>query len=441
MTNPDEEALSGQERAFLERLVAYDESIARGETPSPSTYSPDPSDPDNQRWRRTASLVEMLRDCTPVADGAEAVTPRLGARLPSPVSEPLPEQTPAPAAAEELSEVPVKIGRFLVERELGRGGTGAVYLARDPELGRQVAVKLVVKADPETAVRFRSEAEALARLQHPSIVQIFETGSHEGKPFLVMEYVSGGSLKELLLQVLLPPPEAARLTATLARAAQAAHQVGIIHRDLKPANVLLQEETTTNHTNHTNEDRRVGRVFETHQQSGVRPVEDRRVGRVFETHQQSGVRPVEDRRVGQVFETHQQSGVRPVEDRRVGRVFETHQHSGVRPVGLEDSTHPTARPGGSRRLDPPYRFSYSCDSWFHATPQTDRLWPRQAARGPPTGRRKRGQPSARPATCLRNRPAGAIKRSGRRSTCMGWGPCFTSCSRDGRPSSGYSPST
>src|SRR5205085_10251165 len=86
---------------------------------------------------------------------------------------------------------------------------------------------------------FRSEADAAARLQHPNIVQVYEVGEHEGRPFFSLELVDGGSLKEKLAGAPLPASDAARLLEVLARAVHAAHQKGVIHRDLKPANVLL----------------------------------------------------------------------------------------------------------------------------------------------------------------------------------------------------------
>ena len=92
--------------------------------------------------------------------------------------------------------------------------------------------------------RFRTEAEAVARLQHPNIVQIYEVGEHDGLPFFSLEFCAGGSLDKKLAGTPLPPKEAAALVETLARAMQAAHDKGVIHRDLKPANVLLTEDGT-----------------------------------------------------------------------------------------------------------------------------------------------------------------------------------------------------
>src|SRR5439155_5672729 len=125
---------------------------------------------------------------------------------------------------------------------LGRGGMGMVYMARQVPLKRLVALKMIsagAEAGPDELARFRREAEAVASLQHPNIVQIHEVGEHKGLPYISLEYVEGGSLAQKLNGTPLPVGEAARLTELLARAMHAAHQRGIIHRDLKPANVLL----------------------------------------------------------------------------------------------------------------------------------------------------------------------------------------------------------
>jgi eukaryotic-like serine/threonine-protein kinase len=138
--------------------------------------------------------------------------------------------------------VPPAIPGYEVIEELGRGGMGVVYKARQLGLNRTVALKMVLAgahADPELLARFRSEAEAGARLRHPNIVQIYEVGAAAGLPFLALEYVGGGSLARWLGGTPLPPRAAAGLVETLARAVQTAHEQGIVHRDLKPANILL----------------------------------------------------------------------------------------------------------------------------------------------------------------------------------------------------------
>ena len=130
---------------------------------------------------------------------------------------------------------------------LGRGAMGVVYKARQIKAGRDVALKMVLAgghAGPELLTRFRDEAEAIARLQHPHVVQIFEVGAHQGLPFFSLEFCAGGSLDKKLAGTPLPPDKAAELVAKLARGVQAAHTARVIHRDLKPANVLLAEDGT-----------------------------------------------------------------------------------------------------------------------------------------------------------------------------------------------------
>ncbi len=136
---------------------------------------------------------------------------------------------------------------YEIQGELGRGGMGVVYLARQVQLDRLVALKVILSgthAGPEQLARFRTEAEAIARLQHPNIVQIHEIGEHAGLPYFSMEYCSGGSLKHKQEGVPAPAREAARLVEILARAIHLAHGKGVVHRDLKPANVLLREDGT-----------------------------------------------------------------------------------------------------------------------------------------------------------------------------------------------------
>jgi serine/threonine-protein kinase len=136
---------------------------------------------------------------------------------------------------------------YEIIRELGRGGMGVVYQARHLKLNRPVALKMILAGSHAGAAdltRFQTEAQAIARLRHPNIVQIHEVGEHEGKPYFSLEFCGGGSLEKKLNGTPLPPKEAVALVETLARALQAAHEQHVIHRDLKPANVLLAEDGT-----------------------------------------------------------------------------------------------------------------------------------------------------------------------------------------------------
>jgi serine/threonine protein kinase len=152
------------------------------------------------------------------------------------------------ASTSRLADWPEVHGLELVD-VLGSGGMGVVFKARQVELGRDVAVKFLRDGhlfDSGRRERFRQEARAVARLRHPHLVQLYEFGelpaavAVASQPYLVLEYVSGGSLADLVRNSPQPPGEAARLVETLADAIHYAHQQGVIHRDLKPANVLLQ---------------------------------------------------------------------------------------------------------------------------------------------------------------------------------------------------------
>jgi WD40 repeat protein/tRNA A-37 threonylcarbamoyl transferase component Bud32 len=153
----------------------------------------------------------------------------------------------SPAPPDAASAALPQVSGYEILGVLGRGGMGVVYQARHTKLQRLVALKMILAGshagEPELA-RFRAEAEAVARLQHPNIVQIYEVGEHQGLPYLALEYCSGGSLAAKLAGTPLPPGPAAQLVQTLARAVHAAHQQGIVHRDLKPANVLLAADGT-----------------------------------------------------------------------------------------------------------------------------------------------------------------------------------------------------
>jgi serine/threonine protein kinase/WD40 repeat protein len=151
-------------------------------------------------------------------------------------------QTETMPQGSDLAVLPEAPGYEIV-RMIGRGGMGIVYEARDKSLNRTVALKMILMgphASDKDRRRFRQEAEAVAQLQHPGIVQIYEIGESPTGPFLALEYVGGGSLSEKLDGKPWLPLAAAELMEYVTRAVEAAHQAGIIHRDLKPANILLQ---------------------------------------------------------------------------------------------------------------------------------------------------------------------------------------------------------
>jgi serine/threonine-protein kinase len=139
----------------------------------------------------------------------------------------------------------IPVSGYEILGELGRGGMGVVYKARQLGLNRVVALKMVLAgahAGQLQLVRFHTEAEAVALLQHPNIVQIYDVGEHDGLPYFSLEYIDGGALDRKIHRKPQPPREAARLVEMLADAMQYAHQNGVIHRDLKPANVLLTRD-------------------------------------------------------------------------------------------------------------------------------------------------------------------------------------------------------
>jgi serine/threonine-protein kinase len=139
---------------------------------------------------------------------------------------------------------PRQLGEFELLEELGRGGMGVVYRARQRELEREVAIKVMLRgthATRDDQARFRSEAEAAARLDHPHIVPIYETGEVDGWRYFVMRLVEGRTLAERLREGPMPDREAAELVMHVAQAIGYAHRLGVIHRDLKPANILIDE--------------------------------------------------------------------------------------------------------------------------------------------------------------------------------------------------------
>lgn len=156
---------------------------------------------------------------------------------------PQPRQSPSTSGL----LVGTQFGKYHLEAELGRGGMGIVYQARQLDLHRKVALKMILHgplASPEEVARFLKEARAVANLQHPHIVQVYEVGEHAGQHYLAMEYLDGTSLERILCDqkaqgTLLAPDEAVRFLLPLVQAVHFLHHHGVIHRDLKPGNILL----------------------------------------------------------------------------------------------------------------------------------------------------------------------------------------------------------
>src|SRR5262245_665030 len=206
---------------IIDLLVDWEEQRQAGRRLSAEQLCPDDPSLQAELRQRIARREQLLG----IFD-----MPTLGATEPAAVAPALPQ-----VAGYELLEV------------LGRGGMGVVYKARQLGLNRIVALKMVLagaNASPQDLSRFRAEAEAVAQLAHPNIVQIYEIGEQAGCPFLALEYVGGGSLAQQLDGTPLAPKQAAQMVQSLARAVQHAHEKGIVHRDLKPANVLLSAEGT-----------------------------------------------------------------------------------------------------------------------------------------------------------------------------------------------------
>ncbi len=186
--------------------------------------------------RAHPELADELRELWAVAQFAHmARTPSLA-----------PDDTHSFAAAlteSAPSALPRTFGDFELLEEVGRGGMGVVYKARQLSLNRTVAIKMVREAHLATdadRARFRTEAEAAAKLKHPNIVTVYEVGTAGGQAYLCMEFVGGRTLAEKVrADGPLPPRAAAHLVAQIARAVASAHDAGIIHRDLKPSNILL----------------------------------------------------------------------------------------------------------------------------------------------------------------------------------------------------------
>jgi len=228
--NPDrDERLA----ALIDRLTADVRDGKPADIDAAAREQPDIADELRDLWA-VAQFAFLARRPTP-ASRATATLPKPGQRTPSFTND-LTTDTGGTA-------LPREFGDFELLEEVGRGGMGVVYKARQKSLNRVVAVKMIREAHLATAdhfERFRTEAEAAARLKHANIVTVHEVGTVGGQAYICMEFVGGETLAEKVRTGgPLPPREAARLVAIIARAVEHAHSLGILHRDLKPSNILL----------------------------------------------------------------------------------------------------------------------------------------------------------------------------------------------------------
>ncbi len=146
------------------------------------------------------------------------------------------------AGLDGVAELPGRLGDYQLLDEIGRGGMGVVYLARQMKLNRQLAVKMILRgplASQGDRERFLAEAQAAARLDHPGIVPVYQIGEDAGRMYFSMKYIEGPTLSDLLAAGPLDPQRAAQLLAQVCRAIDFAHQHGVLHRDLKPSNILI----------------------------------------------------------------------------------------------------------------------------------------------------------------------------------------------------------
>lgn len=230
---------------LLRELLAAEIEARRshGELPLPADYEsrfPDQTESIAQAFGFTSDTDPTLEMTQTVAYGSTSQVLRRNEAnwRASPIS----DSTSRSSWAEFL---PMQFGRYRLQRLLGRGGMGSVYLAHDQELDRDVAIKFPEfddRSDVKAVAieRFRREARAMATVQHPHLCSVFDVGELEGRHYLTMAYVDGQSLSEFAEN--LSPLDIVRVVATVARALEAAHQAGIVHRDLKPSNVMLNAQ-------------------------------------------------------------------------------------------------------------------------------------------------------------------------------------------------------
>ncbi len=228
--------------AHVEECAACERVLAELAGSQPPLLSPGPAiDADATNEEATSEFLDHLRSCLAPTSGLHRA-PGLTADW---QSDQAPEKPVGAAGDPSTGPAPAAVPGYEILGELSRGGMGVVYKARQVALNRVVALKMLLTkthASPQGRGRFRTEAEAVARLQHPNIVQIHDFGEHGGCPYFTMELIAGPTLTAACHGKPQPASAAAALTEVLARAVHCAHLQGIIHRDLKPDNILLSSE-------------------------------------------------------------------------------------------------------------------------------------------------------------------------------------------------------
>jgi serine/threonine-protein kinase len=228
-----------REERLHEVLLAYTEAEERGETP------------DQAKWlAHHPEFATELRQYFANRERMRVLAGPLRAVQPDSLPTMPPHGEPASTdldfvVTDAVQQFPRRFAEYDLLGNLGRGGMGVVYKARDRRLNRIVALKLILAgthAGTDALERFRREAEAVARLNHPNIVQVYEVGEEAGQPYITLEYLAGGNLAERIGNKPQAPRWAAGLIATLAEAISEVHQSALVHRDLKPGNILLTLE-------------------------------------------------------------------------------------------------------------------------------------------------------------------------------------------------------
>jgi serine/threonine protein kinase len=211
--------------ALVDQLLAEARAGSPAEVDRVAAENPDLADELRELWAVAAVAEEFGSQSAAHKDDGERLDPS--------------------SLAAHGAAMPPSFGDYELFEELGRGGMGVVYRARQKSLDRIVALKIILGGSAATnadLARFRGEAETAARLNHPHIVPVYDVGQHSGLPYFTMRYVKGSTLAQRLAEGPLPGREAARLLAPVARAIAKAHQQGVLHRDLKPSNILIDAE-------------------------------------------------------------------------------------------------------------------------------------------------------------------------------------------------------